>query len=82
MRWSQLDDACVALRSCSSSIPSLRAAFDRVVAEAQSHPTILTVEGARTPATIDGPTVSRALRDFLSFAPTAVPAVLASPRGQ
>jgi hypothetical protein len=38
MRWSQLDDACVALRSCSSSIPSLRAAFDRVVAEAQSHP--------------------------------------------
>jgi hypothetical protein len=38
MRWSQLDDACVALRSCSSSIPSLRAAFDRVVAEAQSPP--------------------------------------------
>jgi pimeloyl-ACP methyl ester carboxylesterase len=77
-----LAETCSAQPRCQTAIPDLIAAFDAVVAHAAEAPSTSPAAPPSSttpiPAMIDGMTIARTIRDFLSFSPASVPRELAA----
>jgi pimeloyl-ACP methyl ester carboxylesterase len=84
---SALAETCSAQPRCETVIPDLITVFDGVVAHAEAAPSTAPAAPPSStrpiPTTIDGMTIARTIRDFLSFSPSSVPRELAAlDRGQ